>query len=224
MDLKPHGELTKTLRVFLKITIAVTVIAVLAGFYHFYSYSTLPSDINANEIILPSDTVTAIVGLVQFIITIVTMITFFRWIYRSNKNLQALSGVSMSFTPGWSVGWYFVPFSNFYKPYQVMKEIWQVSHKSEDTDHSIIGRWWALWLISNFLGRIAFKLVMRADDASSYATSAMMYIISDGLDVVSNIVTLTMVTRIGAAYSRNIVEPTSAAYGGSAIASPPPLT
>jgi hypothetical protein len=41
MDLKPHGKLTQTLRVLLKITIAVTAIAVVAGFYDFYSYSTL---------------------------------------------------------------------------------------------------------------------------------------------------------------------------------------
>ena len=224
MDLKSHAKLTSTLRVLLKITIAVTAVAVLAGVYDFYSYSTLPSDVDANEIMLPSDAVTAIVGLVQLILAIITGITFLRWIYRSNKNLRTLSGESMAFTPGWSVGWYFVPFANLYKPYQVMKEIWKVSHKSEDTDHAIVGWWWALWLISNVLGRIAFKVVMRADDASGYAGSAMTYIISDGLDVILNIVALTMVTRIGAAYSRNIVEPTGAAYGGSAAASPPPLT
>lgn len=224
MDLKPHGKLTGTLRVLLKITIGVTAVAILAGLYDFYSYSTLPSDVDANDTILPSDVVTGIVGLVQMVLGIVTGITFLRWIYRSNKNLRMLSDEAMTFTPGWSVGWYFVPFANLYKPYQVMKEIWIVSHKSEAGDHAVVGWWWALWLISNVLGRLAFKLVMRADDASGYAASAMTYIISDGLDVILNVVALNMVTRIGAAYSRNIVEPTGAAYGGSAVASPPPLT
>ena len=224
MDLKPHGKLTQTLRVLLKITIAVTAIAVVAGFYDFYSYSTLPSDVDAGVIILPSDTVACIVGLVQFILAIVTGITFLRWIYRSTKNLRVLSGETMMFTPGWSVGWYFVPFANLYKPYQVMKEIWKVSHKSEAADYALVGWWWALWIISNVLGRLAFKLVMRAEDARSYAASVMTYIISDGLDVILNIVALAMVTRIGVAYSRNIVEPIGPAYGDSAAASPPPLT
>ena len=224
MDLKPHAKLTGTLRILLKITIGVTAVAVLAGFYDFYSYSTLPSDVDANEIMLPSDAVSGIVGLVQMVLGIVTGVTFLRWIYRSNKNLRMLSDEAMTFTPGWSVGWYFVPFANLYKPYQVMKEIWTVSHKSEASNHAIVGWWWITCLISNFLGRLAFKLVMRADDASGYAASAMRYIISDGLDVVLNVVALAMVTRIGTAYSRNIIEPTGAAYGDSAVASPPPLT
>ena len=139
MDLKPHGKLTGTLRVLLKITIGVTAVAVLAGFYDFYSYSTLPSDVDPNDTILPSDAVTGIVGLVQMVLGIITGITFLRWIYRSNKNLRVLSDEAMTFTPGWSVGWYFVPFANLYKPYQVMKEIWTVSHKSEAGDHTVVG-------------------------------------------------------------------------------------
>ena len=206
MEIKPHAKLTRTLRFFLKITIGVTAIAVLAGVYDFFSYFSLPAEVDANEVVLPSDAVVGIVGLVQFIIAIVTGITFLRWIYRSNKNLRALSGESMVFTPGWSVGWFFIPIAVLWKPYQVMKEIWNVSHKSIIADHALVKWWWALWLVSNFLGRLAFKVVIRADDASGYATSAMTFIISDGLDVVLNVVALTMVTRIGEAYSKNIVE------------------
>ena len=32
-----------------------------------------------------------------------------------------------SFTPGWSVGWFFVPIMNPWKPFQAMREIWQAS-------------------------------------------------------------------------------------------------
>jgi len=123
MDFKPHATLTKTLRVLLKITIGLTVFAVLAGFHDFYTYSTLPSDVDANEVMLPSDAVTGIVGVAQFILAIITGITFLRWIYRSNKNLRSFSGESMTFTPGWSVGWFFIPVANLWKPYQVMKEM-----------------------------------------------------------------------------------------------------
>jgi len=220
MDLKPHATVTKTLRVLLKITIGLSVFAVLADFYEFRTYSTLPSGVDEREVMLPSDAVTGIVGLAQFIVTIITGITFLRWIYRSNKNLRALSGESMTFTPGWSVGWYFIPIANLWKPYQVMKEIWDVSHKCNATGHAVVGWWWALWLLSNPLGRLPFKLVMRADDASGYAASAMTYIISDGLDVILNVVALVMVTRIGAAYSQNIVEQGAALDGDSATLHP----
>jgi hypothetical protein len=223
MNINPHAKLTATLRALLKITIGLTALAVLAGFYDYHSYSTLPPDIDASEVILPSDAVTAIVGLVQFILAIITAITFLMWIYRSTWNLRALSGSSMTFTPGWSVGWHFIPIANLWKPYQVMKEIWHASHNGNKTGHALVGWWWALWLISIFVGRLAFKLVMCADDTASYAAAAMTYMISDGLDLVLHVVALVMVTRIGIAYSNNIVEPAGPASGAPPAASPPPL-
>ncbi len=213
METKPLGGLTKTLCTLLNITIAITAIAVLADIYNYYSYANLPPNVDPNETILPSDTITAIVGLIQSLFAIVTGITFLMWIYRTNKNLHALSGEDMVFTPGWSVGWYFIPIANLYKPYQVMKEIWEVSHKNRTVTDSIVGWWWALWVISNFLGRLALKLVIRADDAAGYAASAMTYIVSDGLDVILNIVALLLVTRIWTAYSINIIEPASSGDG-----------
>jgi hypothetical protein len=53
--------------------------------------------------------------------------------------------------------------------------------------------------------------------------SCMTLIISNGLDVILHVATLVMVTRIGMAYSQNIVEPTGATYGGH-CRFPPPLT
>jgi len=217
MEFKPHAKLTRTLRLLLKIMIVVTAVAVVADVYNFVSYSSLPSDLDAKEVVLTSDGVSGIVGIVEFLIAIVTGITFLRWIYRSNKNLRALSGESMVFTPGWSVGWYFIPIANLWKPYQAMKEIWDVSHKNNSIDHAVVGWWWVLWLTSNSLDRLAAKVALRANDAGDYAVSAMTYIISDGFDVILNVVALVMVTRIATAYSQNIVEPTGAADGGSAI-------
>lgn len=208
----------------LKINIVVTSLAVLTGFYDYYSYTNIPAGLDPNETMLPSDAVTGIVGLIQFVLFILLCIYFLRWIYRTNKNLGAYSGEQMSFTPGWSVGWYFIPIANLFKPYQAMKELWNVSHNKESADYVILGWWWFLWILSNFLGRLAFKIVMRADDAEGYILSAVAYIASDGIDVALNIVSLMLVTRIGAAYSRNIVEPAGAPNGGSATAPPPSVT
>jgi hypothetical protein len=223
MKIRPHAGVTRALRVLLKLTIAATALLVPAAFYSFYTYSTLPAGVNPNETLFASDVVAAIVSLVQFLLAIITTITFFCWIYRTNKNLRALSDAWMTFTPGWSVGWFFIPIANFFKPYQVMKELWNASHGKEATDPSLVGWWWALWLLSNFVGRLASRLVTSPNDASGYAASAMTDVISNGFAVVVYVVELMLVTRIAAAYARNIVEPTGPAYGGSAVPAPPPL-
>jgi len=206
-ELKPPAKLTRTLCIFPKISIAISALAVLTSVYSYYSYANLPPNVDPNETILTSDISESLVTLIQFVLLIITGITYLRWIYRTNKNLRAFSGEHMMFTPGWSVGWYFIPIAFLYKPYQGMKEIWQVSHKNRAVTYSIVRWWWALFLISSFLDRLASKFAtIGGDDVAGYTTSAMVYAVSYGLDVIVYIVTFMLVTRIGMAYSRNITE------------------
>src|SRR4051812_40932909 len=58
------------------------------------------------------NTMQELVGLGQLVIFIVTGITFLRWIHRANVNVRGFGAEGMTFTPGWSVGWYFVPIAN----------------------------------------------------------------------------------------------------------------
>jgi len=134
--------------------------------------------------------------------------------------LGALSGHPMSFTPGWSVGWYFVPIANLFKPYLAMKEIWQRSHKDQSVSSAILGLWWAAWLISYFLSEFAMHAFMGADSVTEYSSSAMTYIVCDGFDVVLNIVALMLVTRIANAYSKNYRQRRASTQGDSTAPHP----
>ncbi len=94
-----------------------------------------------------------------------TVITFLIWLYRSFNNLSALEATNLEFSPGWAVGWWFVPFANLIKPFQVIRELWNESDPEFDKDlgflsssmgaHPIIGFWWAAFLISGLLFRIS---------------------------------------------------------------------
>jgi hypothetical protein len=224
MNFKPLTGLSKFLRTLLKISIAVSVVAIFAGIYDYYSYSELPADFDINETLLPSEVVASLIGFIQLVLYIVLAIVFLRWIYRANKNLHILSSWRMRFTPGWAVGWYFIPIANLFKPYQAMKEIWQVSHCDDDPGHHrLVILWWFVWIISTVLGRFVIKSAIRADDPESYATMASVYIASDAMDLLLNIVALMLVSRIWAAYSQNFVEPESVLDGDSSGALPPPV-
>jgi predicted Zn finger-like uncharacterized protein len=203
MGLKPLAGLTTALRVLLMINIAVTILAVLTGIYEYRSYLDLPPGFDINETFLLSEAVGVMAGVIQTVAFIIVGITFLRWIYRTNTNLGKLSGQPMRFSPGWSVGWYFIPVACWFKPYQAMKEIWERSHKNQSDTGSILGLWWAFWLISTFLSDFAGDAIMEADSVREYTSSAMAYIVSDGFDVVLNIVALMLVSGIGNAYSKN---------------------
>ena len=222
MEIKPLAGLTGTLRILLKISIAVTVFAILADFYSYFSYflaflsyANPPLGHNPIESILLSELITGVARLVKFIIFIILGVTFLRWIYRINRNLHTLSGEQLTFTPGWSVGWYFIPIANLFKPYQVMKEIWRVSQRNESTTYALLSWWWFLWIVFLFPVGPASDLAKMIGYSISNLTLTITYIVFDGIDVILNIVALKLVTGIGLAYSRNIVEQSSAADGNS---------
>jgi hypothetical protein len=97
----------------------------------------------------------ALGALLEAVFFFLSAFAFLFWVYRANKNLQAL-GYHPQFTPGWAVGWWFVPVANFYYPYKVVKEIWQWSDPGTwlpgraQSGFPIIGLWWTSYLAMSF--------------------------------------------------------------------------
>lgn len=97
---------------------------------------------------------------------VATAIVFLFWIYRASKNLHFLNAENQQYSPRWSVIWWFVPLACFYKPYQVMNEIWKGSDPNVDINDSISWEgcprsplliwWWATWIMFFFLGDDGF--------------------------------------------------------------------
>ncbi len=81
------------------------------------------------------------------------------WIYRAYSNLPALGARDLKFTPEWAVGWWFMPFLHFFRPYQVMHELWHASDpgtsdeaaKQVGAPATLLGWWWAFFVGSLIL-------------------------------------------------------------------------
>lgn len=80
---------------------------------------------------------------------------FLRWTYVVKSNAFALGAQNLECTPGWSVGYYFIPLANLWMPYVALKEAFVASNPRSDdrrTSYStLLQSWWALWLCSNLL-------------------------------------------------------------------------
>ena len=207
MRIKPLSGLTGPLRAVIVASIVVGLLALACAGYVYAQYSALPESTDVSAIFLASDAVSALAGLLQIIVTIASMVFFLMWVYRANKNLDALSGEPMTISPGWAVGWFFIPIANLWKPYQVVRELWQVSHRNEPRGHALVGWWWCAFLAAAVTGQVASTLSMNASDVGSYAFAAEASAISDALNVASDVLMLLVVARIAAAYGKSIVEP-----------------
>ena len=124
-----------------------------------------------------------LLGLVMAVGMICSIVFFSMWTHRVAANAYALGGERMEISPGWAVGWYFIPFANLVKPYQALKQVWQTTFQVESIS-SLMPTWWALWLISNLLGNISFRLTMRGMAEASLVVDIITSVLDIGLLIV----------------------------------------
>ena len=96
---------------------------------------------------------------VKVALMIVTAIAFLMWLFRSMHNLRALGITNCRYTPGWAVGWWFVPMMNLIAPPQVMGDLWRASTLGTSAADwksarfpPLVGWWWGLFILSHFSG------------------------------------------------------------------------
>jgi hypothetical protein len=83
---------------------------------------------------------------------IALIVIYCMWIYRASSNLYALNPNFMGqYSPGWAVGWWFIPFVNIVIPYFVVKEIYlQSMPETEPRSSGILLLWWLTYLLRPF--------------------------------------------------------------------------
>ena len=109
-------------------------------------------------------------GLAAVGLMIASAVLFCIWIRRANRNARALGALRMEFTPGWCVGWWFVPIANLWKPYQAVREVYRASKPESGPDDwqrstvpGTFALWWSTWLISSFIGNLTLRLAFSDD-------------------------------------------------------------
>lgn len=185
----------------------LNIIAVLSG----YAEAELLNRAISGGIVteaeaMSNDTRQALIGFVQFALYVAAGVAFLIWIHRAHRNLPSLHAADLRFTPGWAVGWFFVPIMSLFRPYQVASEIWKASDPNVDTiDNTswknvatspIVGWWWAFFLITSYLGLFAARAILSGEELSDLLTATYAYMVSDAIDIVGIIITILMVRKI----------------------------
>ncbi|MCG9738149.1 DUF4328 domain-containing protein [Shewanella insulae] len=140
------------------------------------------------------------VGLIYSLVFIVSGIMILKWIYRANFNARQLGATDMNFTPGWSIGYFFIPIFCIWKPFQAMKEIWLASHDPErwslSDSSSTVNLWWLLWIVSNILGQAEYKFAERAEELQEFVYANMVSQVSEVSGILLALITLNLVNHI----------------------------
>ena len=162
-----------------------------------------------------SDTRQQVIGITQFVTFFVSGVFILKWIYRANLNAHRLGAQGMEFSPGWSIGWYFIPFANLFQPFRAMKEIWRASQNPVDwrsgSTPALLGWWWFVWIVSNIAGNISFRISTAAHDLDTAILASTARIFSDAVDVPLCLILLSIVKSITAMQTARHAEQVRAA-------------
>jgi hypothetical protein len=157
------------------------------------------------------DAAAAMVGLFRLGVQIAVIVVFLMWIYSAHANLRALGSrefyESLRFSPGWAVGYFFIPIVNLFRPIQVVQEIWRASDPNVQSEHPhawkrapgcvLAGFWWAFWLVGNMLGNASFQASLAtADNVNRFKTSLVLGIVGDLFSIVAGIFVILVILAI----------------------------
>lgn len=177
--------------------------------------SIIPED----DSLAPSEIAQSIIGLVSIAVSLGLFIVIGRWIYRAAWNARHLGARRLEHSPGWAVGWYFVPFANLVMPYRAMKETWLASHAPQDWQPDKGGAgplplWWGLWLVGSIVGNISFRLTLNAETLEQMRAAEWVGIVQCALAVPLALVFMRIARTLSAEQDRQ---------AGAAQPEPPPI-
>jgi hypothetical protein len=194
--LDPAG-LTRFLQRLLWISVVVACIALIDDAVEFVQVQV--GQVSPDQV-ANNDPIQGIVGLLQSGLGIVTGITFLKWIYRAYKNIQGFGAEGLRFSPGWAVGYYFIPILSLIRPVQVMSEIWRASDDPRDWPRRpgswLIASWWTLFLLYTGVTQVSLEIAIQASTNDQWTLAAVLAILGDLFSIPLSIAALRLVTEV----------------------------
>ena len=191
---------------------AYIVVALFSAASDVLAFVTNPVVIAAeegvNEQLTLFELLQGLAGLATLAVFIALVVAFLLWLHRASRNLRALGNPAqrIEFTPGWAVGWFFIPFANLVMPYKAVREVWEKSDPAVRTGDDLMFAgpssaplllgWWVTFIASNVAGNISGRLMENAHTDSALRFTAGVDLIASLLAVVAAVLAILVVRDI----------------------------
>ena len=187
-----HGRAMVVVALFV-VYVAVSVCSVAVNFMRLAMSPVMLGGDGPEEQVSLADVLQLLVGIGNLLVYVSLVVAFLVWLHRASRNVPALGNPKskVEFTPGWAVGWFFIPFANLVMPYRAVREVWEKSDPAVRTQQDVMFTppssgglllgWWVAWVASNVLSNASMRLQGAADTPEALRWTA-------GLDLVADLV------------------------------------
>jgi hypothetical protein len=98
--------------------------------------------------------IVALAMMISLLAQVATGILVLVWVYRAMAVAHRLTP-GLTISPGWAVGWFFVPVASLWKPYEAMVQIVEGSSPNavgrRKPVRDLIFWWWGAWIARSFM-------------------------------------------------------------------------
>lgn len=139
----------------------------------------------------------AFLSLGELGVRIGTIIAFLMWLHLSARQTVAL-GLDIGETPGWAVGWWFVPFANLNRPYRVVRQMVVALGGEGLAEGLSMQLWWGMWLGGNIVGNIQGRMAVEREGLAAPSAYYVTGILSALLSITAALLCVRIVREIQA--------------------------
>ena len=109
------------------------------------------------------------IGFVSGPVVLACEVLWLIWQHKVHADLWARGAPGLRFTPGWAVGWWFVPFANYVQPVRAVRELsnhvgrdgQSGSDKRPAVSAGLLASWWGSYVVSSLLALVALVIWIR---------------------------------------------------------------
>jgi len=201
-DLRPNDQRATYAVMLIWIVLAMEIISFISSNFQ---YELLQSALNGASIsssdASSNDTREQAIAILFLIANIVSVVTFIQWFRRAYYNLH-LKVKFLTFSEGWAAGAWFVPIVCLYRPFQIMKELYEETNKVLKKENKIVGDalalnylgiWWGIWVITNVLAQFTLRFSLKSDSVDELLTSTILSMVGNILGIPLAIITIKII-------------------------------
>jgi hypothetical protein len=183
------------------VVLFLDVVSALADYYQYSLLIDLQDGIFVSDDKLQSnDLLQQGIGIIYLVAFISSAVFFILWFRRAYYNLGVRTD-NTYYSEGWAAGSWFLPIISLIRPFQIMKELDEdtsellskATKNDVNTNSFLIGTWWTLWIITNYIGHAVIKRVFQGETIENYINLTLLDMITCCFGIPLALVTVYMI-------------------------------
>lgn len=209
-SIRPNAERAKIAQYLIWTVMAIDILSIGSAYMQLNLLKAVQNNqVITEEMASSNDLRALIVGILYAVVFIISAVTFIQWFRRAYYNLNRR--VKTNHTEGWAAGFWFIPILSLFRPYQIMREMWdrttglinsRTNGPLENKSAALLGIWWTLWILSNFVGNYVSRTAFKAESIPNLINSTIADIVLSLLGIPLAIAAVMMIKSYAAKEER----------------------